>query len=67
MFKDQWHIIYLNVLPVGNLCFAINMPPLINTPTMLDYGAYLSVERLLHCQKPLDQAVVMPDETAISR
>jgi tryptophan 2,3-dioxygenase len=28
---------------------------LLNTPTMLDYGAYLNCERLLTCQKPLDE------------
>jgi tryptophan 2,3-dioxygenase len=28
---------------------------LLNTPTMLDYGAYLNCERLLTCQKELDK------------
>lgn len=28
---------------------------LLNSPTMLDYGAYLSCDRLLTCQKPLEE------------
>jgi tryptophan 2,3-dioxygenase len=44
-----------NVLPVENLMFRDKYATLLNTPTMLDYGAYLQCERLLTCQKPLDQ------------
>ena len=35
--------------------FRTKYSALLNTPTILDYGAYLNCERLLTCQKPLDE------------
>ncbi|WP_340678941.1 tryptophan 2,3-dioxygenase family protein [Paraglaciecola sp.] len=35
--------------------FRTKYSALLNTPTMLDYGAYLNCDRLLTCQKPLDE------------
>ena len=43
------------MLPGLTIMFRAKYTELLNTPTMLDYGAYLQCDRLLTCQKPLDK------------